>query len=342
MDYVKSEDLFIKAYHFNWDDGLKSLSRILSNTNCDFGTALLIYWRARPESLYEYKSIDEVPDVNRELYSFTVKLEEKLLSQKYQEYISFDPKDEYGAINETVLKREIPLILREKSKGDINGSDLISGKIGVNAWYKAAKEGDIETLERILNNSFDINKADTGGTALHYCVDNLSLDNSKKIKTIDFLLANGIKINKKSKYGCTAIDGLPFLYKEESLEIVKYLISKGANPHIISGYGCNPIFTVCRARNYSILKYFLSIGVDPHIIRKYNHDTPFHMLFDFQTRTERECLPLVELLIEYKVDPRVLNSSGESVLQLAKKNKPTVDLEKAITALESYINTYQS
>ena len=194
----KTEELFIKAYHYNWDEGLNSLKSILRNSNCDYGTALLLYWRARPEYSYQDGSLGEVSDINHEVYAFTIKLEEALLSGNYPEYIEFDPKDEFGSINEASLKREIPALLREKSKGTIKGVDLISGKIGINAWYKAAEEGDIEKLESILKNGFDINTNNSGGTALHACVENYSLDNATKIKTIDFLLANGIKINKKS------------------------------------------------------------------------------------------------------------------------------------------------
>ncbi|MBD3255845.1 MAG: DUF4274 domain-containing protein [Candidatus Lokiarchaeota archaeon] len=44
-----TKKLHQKARHFNWDDGLDGLYKIIENKKCDKGTALMIFRMGRPE-----------------------------------------------------------------------------------------------------------------------------------------------------------------------------------------------------------------------------------------------------------------------------------------------------
>ena len=58
---LNSAEQFYLADNYNWDDGPKVLQWIVDSSNCDKGTACLIFWRAEPDYYFDYTSntVDE-------------------------------------------------------------------------------------------------------------------------------------------------------------------------------------------------------------------------------------------------------------------------------------------
>lgn len=110
------EELHQFAWSYNWDDGLEALRRLVNHPLCDKGTALLIYWRAGPGFLYQYVTVDEIPDdyLFKDEYEFVSALEQKYLLNGFASAaIAFDPKKDEGTnwtkeYQETSRNRPIP------------------------------------------------------------------------------------------------------------------------------------------------------------------------------------------------------------------------------------------
>jgi hypothetical protein len=114
----------------NWDDGLHRLQRVLGDPDCDFGTALMIYWMGAPGFDREYADVKDAPDWRRPVTRFLRQLEKRLLARRFATAdILFNPRfdrstlepsghdwtAEYGDV---VVQRPIPAALLEPSAPD--------------------------------------------------------------------------------------------------------------------------------------------------------------------------------------------------------------------------------
>jgi len=89
------EKLHNFAVHYNWDDGFEIPKWIINNPLCDRGTALMMYWHARPQYFCKYPTRDEVPRTgwNLQHYDFLREIEEKYLGGFYKhQTIFFNPR----------------------------------------------------------------------------------------------------------------------------------------------------------------------------------------------------------------------------------------------------------
>lgn len=115
---IDSNELHYFAQTWNWTCGPGLLKDLLSNPNCDFGTALMIFWLARPEYYLQYADSTNVPDFELEGFEFLSYLEEKMVTGCFRaKTIRFDPTPEVGLYPESiaVAKRELPKMLYQQS-----------------------------------------------------------------------------------------------------------------------------------------------------------------------------------------------------------------------------------
>ena len=111
------------AWNWNWDNGIEPLKWIISQPNCDKGTALLIYWYSAPRFDAQYASREEVDKYELDKYDFTKEIENKYVSGFYQkENFSFDPHNDEGhdwttEYSNYPLKQPIPEIMYQATKG---------------------------------------------------------------------------------------------------------------------------------------------------------------------------------------------------------------------------------
>lgn len=121
--YIK---LFKSAADHNWDNGHEPLKKILNSPDCDKGTALLIYWLAKPEYYAKYEYPEAIPNMEWEAYQFILKVAQILVEKNLPEIIAFDPSP---FRNEKNLRIKNPdFVLKQfykPTKGEINGNELI-------------------------------------------------------------------------------------------------------------------------------------------------------------------------------------------------------------------------
>lgn len=111
-----AEELHYLIANWNWDDGDEVPDAVLMHPECDYGTALRIYWSATPDYFTEFENETEVPSVNLENYRLVKKAENLLLGDRYKaEKIKFDPRS--VASWEEIDNPKIPTQLKNISKG---------------------------------------------------------------------------------------------------------------------------------------------------------------------------------------------------------------------------------
>jgi hypothetical protein len=143
-----TEKLVLTAHRHNWDEGTGPLKKILANPDCGLGTALLIYWRGRPE-YYRQWAVADVPRSDR-AFEIVQLAEKGILSGKYQPLIRVDPSEEVGLYREQPVVRNLPTVVYQPSEGTTAAADLIEGRRGEGAFLTAAAAGNLELVKQML------------------------------------------------------------------------------------------------------------------------------------------------------------------------------------------------
>jgi ankyrin repeat protein len=118
--------------------------------------------------------------------------------------------------------------------------------------HYAAKNNDVDTLNKLLAYNFLVNaKDDNGGTSLHLAAFAGNIDIVQK------LLSAQADVNAKTSKGLTAIH---FAVNQNHVEIIELLLQNNADIHVISNAGK----TLLHQAQTAEMKYkLLDLGVDP-------------------------------------------------------------------------------
>lgn len=129
---------------------------------------------------------------------------------------------------------------------DVNFQD----KDGRSLLTYAVLENDILATETLIKNGANINLSDNNGwTPLHFSVSEHFIEITK------VLLENGAEVNAKDTYGNTIISRGTFTSKGRG-EIIKLLLSYGADPEIANDSGVNALSLAKTIGNYDIIQFF--------------------------------------------------------------------------------------
>jgi len=102
------------------------------------------------------------------------------------------------------------------------------------AIHIAAAKANLQEIEMLIANSFDVNKEnEEGNTPLHCAFDKLP-----SVDTLRILIANGAKINAQNKDGKTP---LHLAFEKRDLECFKYLLNNGADVKVKDNRGRTPL-----------------------------------------------------------------------------------------------------
>jgi ankyrin repeat protein len=129
------------------------------------------------------------------------------------------------------------------------------------------------------------------------------------IKIIEMLLNTGVDINEINKYNSTALANACFS-RENYIDTVKLLLSRGANPNIIDIYGYSPLMKAIENNKIEIAEILLSHGADPNITSKYGWSA---LLLATSYITEQR-YKLIQKLVSYGVNINIMNSKGHTPL----------------------------
>ncbi|MEI0549872.1 ankyrin repeat domain-containing protein [Brachyspira intermedia] len=147
----------------------------------------------------------------------------------------------------------------------------IKDNSGRNAFFWAAALDELEMLKLFEKYNPDFNTVDNdGATALFY---------ASKIETMDYLIKNGIDVNKKDITGRTALIQYSLAYQSQN--IVKFLIENGADVNAQDNEGITTLMFAVKDYNIEIVNMCLSANSNLHIKDKEGKTALFYTLLYF-------------------------------------------------------------
>ena len=184
---------------------------------------------------------------------------------------------------------------------------------------KSISERDYKQIELFLEQGYDVNKGDFFGYPL------LKAVTIQDMALIIKLLDNGADINIKNGSGQTA---LYIAVSKGNKSIVRYLLERKADPHILTVYKMSPFVKAVESvykNDFEIIDIFLENGYDIN-----NTDASFTAL----TMAVREREPLiVKYLLGKGADPNLKSRNGII---------PLKDATRTYIAFKNNINIYRS
>lgn len=121
---------------YNWDDGIEVLNWVVDSPLLDFGTAMLIFWRAEPVHYTIYSTVEDA-DYDGEVLSLLLKIIDRFKSGKFNSSrIKYDPIADHYDVNEILL--DAKWIVPSKFKKATPGRRVITTE-GINGFLLFAK-----------------------------------------------------------------------------------------------------------------------------------------------------------------------------------------------------------
>lgn len=225
-------------------------------------------------------------------------------------------------------------------------------------FFKAAENGDLETLREMISQGQDVDATESNGrTALHIasvygrldCV-RLLVENRANIHQVSgscsiamhfsaikghldvlryFIEEVGLSVDIKPEgYDETALHEA---VRGKRFECADYLIGKGANLRAVDSIGYTPISIAARDNHIEMIEFLCGYGENIH-----SHDCIGNTLLHTAAAggsARRGNLECVRYLLENDVDPYALNNVGKTAAECAKEN----NAEKAVEAIESFV-----
>lgn len=198
----------------------------------------------------------------------------------------------------------------------------------------AIATGQVDLAQKLIELGADIyNRSKGDWTALHYAA---QLGNENLVKT---LLEKGAISNLKTWGNQLPIDLVP-----EDKASIKALLQPSTNNYTLldqaDPFGNTPLHQAVRDNNIERIKTLLSTNADVNAKNSYG-ETPLHTALHAAPHYLNNTAPVLELLLQAKADPLVLDATGRSTLELALNYQVSSDIVKLLLApsLDKYLTT---
>ncbi|MBW2526866.1 MAG: DUF4274 domain-containing protein [Deltaproteobacteria bacterium] len=117
--FLRSERTTARELHhfaskYDWDKGVPAMQQLVRHPHCDAGTALMVYWRARPEYYRAYAAVDDVPEREREQDALIRDIEARFAAGSFEtREMPYDPRaaGQLGLYDERPVKRKLPDVM---------------------------------------------------------------------------------------------------------------------------------------------------------------------------------------------------------------------------------------
>jgi ankyrin repeat protein len=198
-----------------------------------------------------------------------------------------------------------------------------TGKSGVTALMNASFKGYDKVIKILLDNKANINQQSKQGyTALMNAV------YAGHIKTVKLLINNGADVNIETKNQYKN-DALQFAFRQKHYEIMKFLVTKGANINKLY-YGGNTLLhkVTQNDNNPKIVKFLLELDADPNIKNKEKNISLYYAMEDktyqeIQDYQNKFLKAIVSILTKAKNKQKVSSSDIKNISSNASKKKKT-------------------
>lgn len=176
-------------------------------------------------------------------------------------------------------------------------------------YFNAVVEGDLAALQELYAQNYDNQTIQTNGEWMLRIA-----AFTGHVHIADYLLHEGVDIRapvpEDNATGSEGFTPLIFAAQQGRLEMVLYLIQKGAGVNSISSLGITPLHLAARNNHFKTVEALLKLGADVNAKDDYGV-TPLHL-------SAHGGSPLVtEMLIRAKADVNVQNEDGNSPLHFA-------------------------
>lgn len=187
--------------------------------------------------------------------------------------------------------------------------------------WKATQEGDVEKVKEILEKSkrhpdsiiFELERPGFVRKIMkHPLFLRATLANNKnKYELLNYLLdEKGADINITSEDGTTS---LHHAVANGDMELVSYLLEKGANPEIVNKYALKPASLAISLQNIPMLQFLVDKGIDLN-----TPFSPYKVTYLYHA-AKRGCLKCVQILLAAKSDLLVPQEDGKTMIQHAQE-----------------------
>lgn len=163
----------------------------------------------------------------------------------------------FQPIHVAAMKADIPAIQSELDAGVPVDLRIERGFFaGVTALMMAARDGDVLTMNYLLDKGADVNARDDRRVSVLMWASG----SAGSVEKIQAALARGAEVNPRSQDGATALHWATGLGRDP--DMVKALIDAGAAIDLPDNRGRTPLMTAARVGNTGGVKYLLDAGAD--------------------------------------------------------------------------------
>ena len=134
---------------------------------------------------------------------------------------------------------------------------------------------------------------------------------SEHVELVKYLVDRGANINLSDSEGDTPL--LMAVWTDHSVELVKYLVEHGADINEKDMYGSTPLIIAVEIRNKALVEYLIGHGADVDAQDEYQ-DTPLLIA------SKKNYFELVKYLVENGADVNKATVKGNTPLWMAAKN----------------------
>lgn len=181
----------------------------------------------------------------------------------------------------------------------------------------AAIYGNINAINFFIEHGADVNAISNSQLALHYAIISDHIDDDQKIHIVKYLLSR--KANPNISIPFTHPPIIEALYHEAPIQIIADLLKYGTNPNAVLADNTHvPVLHIAIAnQNPEVVKLLLAYGANPHITAANNQKTAL------QFTVEENDLGLSALLLEHGANPNTVSADNTrtSVLRTAIENQ---------------------
>jgi len=218
-----------------------------------------------------------------------------------------------SVLSSTAPKKETQKIIKFLLKK--GAKTTISPEFGMDALSLAVYNGDIESVQLLIENGADINRSHDNFSPIMIAVTTGSLEMTK------LLTENGADVNDDTDKQTALMYAV-----QNSITLTKYLVSKGAKVNETDSYGTTPLMYASEFGNVEIIKFLLSKGADVNA----QENTQFgsgntalmYAVADSEVYKNQKTIVEIINLIKGKGAPvRIKNIDGKTVLDFAKEKK---------------------
>lgn len=184
---------------------------------------------------------------------------------------------------------------------------ILSGCITMTPLTNAAKDGNISTMNALLDKGANVNEVSSGrwsSMPLHWA---LVDDNKNSYEVVKLLISKGADVNARNSEGQTP---LILAATNNRIELCKILVNAGALVNVKDNNGISPLNKAAEHTNVELVKYFFERGADVGDIHKNGYDYLWHAVSSNNPE-------MIDFLIEKGVDINEKDNAGISILMVA-------------------------